>query len=145
MEACLCIPWRLLVASVLETLKSQGLKKLVNRLSIAGGWEMCLVTKTTLHKEPLLIIYTVMYYPAESGMWTLSVNWNVRTNQAKNQVLSQCTYIVHVWKWAKKSKINLKNDLILWCSFHKLQQNTKSNNFYKILVLKSCFIAKQIL
>lgn len=106
---------------------------------------MCLVTKTTLHKEPLLIIYTVMYYPAESGMWTLSVNWNVRTNQAKNQVLSQCTYIVHVWKWAKKSKINLKNDLILWCSFHKLQQNTKSNNFYKILVLKSCFIAKQIL
>lgn len=57
MEACLCIPWRLLGASVLETLKSQGLKKLVNRLSIAGGWEMCLVTKTTLHKEPLLIIY----------------------------------------------------------------------------------------
>lgn len=54
---------------------------------------MCLVTKTTLHKEPLLIIYTVMYYPAESGMWTLSVNWNVRTNQAKNQVLSQCTHI----------------------------------------------------
>lgn len=47
---------------------------------------MCLVTKTTLHKEPLLIIYSVMYYPAESGMWTLSVNWNVRTNHAKNQV-----------------------------------------------------------
>lgn len=47
---------------------------------------MCLVTKTTLHKEPLLIIYTVMYYPAESGMWTLSVNWNVRSNQGEQRI-----------------------------------------------------------
>lgn len=71
--------------------------KVARQPVINSGWmrDVFIVTKTTLHKEPLLIIYTVMYYPAESGMWTLSVNWNVRTNQAKNQVLSQCTYIVH--------------------------------------------------
>lgn len=51
--------------------------KVSRQPAINSGWKR--VTKTTLHEEPLLIIYTVMYHPAASGMWTLSVNWNVRT------------------------------------------------------------------
>lgn len=132
MEACLCIPWRLLGASVLETLKSQGLKKLVNRLSIAGGWEMCLVTKTTLHKEPLLIIYTVMYYPAESGMWTLSVNWNVRTNQAKNQLSSFSMYIHCTLKMFENGRRNQK---LIW----------KMIWFYGVLFISYNWILKAII
>lgn len=134
MEACLCIPWRLLGASILETLKSPGLKYLVNRLSIAGGREMCLVTKTTLHEEPLLIIYTVMYHPAASGMWTLSVNWNVRTVTSQRIKFSQCIYIEDVWKWANKSNKKTYN----------VQVILKHNYFYGVLFIGYNRILKAI-